>query len=91
MENPAYTAIAAQTYISPRQAAYLVWTDLGLDSTGASPALFNSPIQVRGAFEQSWQDGLLVQDQDSCSWWLGIAGSGTISWRSLGGQPFMRA
>ena len=69
----------------------LVWSDVGLGSTGASPALFNSPIQVRGTFEQSWQDGLLVQDQESGGWWLGTVVSGTVSWRSLGGQPFMRA
>ena len=69
----------------------LVWNDVGLGSTGASPALFTSPIQVRGTFEQSWQDGLLVQDQESGSWWLGTVVSGTVSWRSLGGQPFMRA
>ena len=66
----------------------LAWANQG---AGASPAILRSPIQVTGTFAQSWQDALLVQDQDLGSWWLGTVGSGSMSWQNLGGQPFMRS
>jgi hypothetical protein len=69
----------------------LQWSNLGAGAAGASPAVLRSPVQVTGTFTQSWQDALLVQDQDLGAWWLGTIGTGTIAWQNLGGQPFMRS
>lgn len=66
----------------------LAWTNMG---SGPSQAIARSPIQVTGTFAQSWQDALLIQDQNLGAWWLGTVGTASMSWQNLGGQPFMRS
>jgi hypothetical protein len=72
-------------------AGLLTWVNLGFSSGGFGLLEPSMSAPIRGTFEQSWQDELVLNDEDTGAWWLGTIGSGTISWRIIGTQLFSRS